>query len=141
MATFLNVEVLLMIFAQAALSAPHRARSVLTPSHPLKPRYDCLRISESLVLDHQALHLLLQRPDLSHKVTGLVGGDARCNHVATNTAAASQRHLARNVNVRHVLVFAKKREVENDCQRRSVCNCVSPYTSASRELGAAYLLR
>jgi len=71
-------------------------------------------------LDHEALDLVLEGADLAHEVGGLVGRDAAADDSAADTAGAAKSHLAGNVNVGSVLVLAKKRQVEENGQRRSV---------------------
>jgi len=40
-------------------------------------------------LDHQALDLVLQRPDLTHQITRLVGRDAAADDRTADTARAA----------------------------------------------------
>lgn len=70
--------------------------------------------------DHQPLHVILQRLDLAHQVAGLVRRDACRYNGPTHSARSSQRNLAGDVNVGHVLIFREQREVEEDCQRRRI---------------------
>lgn len=56
-------------------------------------------------LDHQSLNLELDRSDLSSQVTRFVRRDAARDHGARHSAGASERSLARDIDVRDVLVF------------------------------------
>lgn len=76
--------------------------------------------SSSYSLDHKSLDLVLESTDLAHKVGSLVSGDGSSNNSAANTTSTAQSHLGRNVNVRDVLVFAEKRDVEQDGERGGV---------------------
>lgn len=93
----------------------------------------------SNALDHESLHLVFQTPDLVHEIAGFVRGDARCNHGSADTASTAQSCLARNVYIWNVLwhklvlnlervdirrepdlVFAEKREMQEDGERGSI---------------------
>ncbi len=63
----------------------------------------CMCASDSISLDHESLDLVLQAPDLVHKITRFVRGDARCNNGSANTTSPAKCCLARNVHIRDVL--------------------------------------
>lgn len=65
-------------------------------------------------LDHQPLNLVLQRPNLAHQVTSLVRRDRARDDRPADTASATERHLARNVHIRGILVLAQERQVQED---------------------------
>lgn len=71
-------------------------------------------------LDHESLDLVLDGPDLAHEVTGLVGGDAGCDHGAGHTSRTTQRKLAGHVDVGHVLVLSQEGQMEQDGERGGV---------------------
>lgn len=87
--------------------------------HPQYPFHSNRKSSFSL--DHQALHLDLDSPDLRRKITGLVGGNAGGNNRARNTGGTAEGQLAGDVDIRNVLVLAKERQVQNDGERGGVC--------------------
>lgn len=47
-----------------------------------------------LPLDHQSLDLILKGADLVHEIGSLVGGDGSADDGASNTAGATESHLA-----------------------------------------------
>ena len=57
---------------------------------------------------------------LFRSITGLVGSNAGRDHGTADTAGPSQRHLARHIDVRHVLVLGEEREMQEDGERRRV---------------------
>lgn len=59
-------------------------------------------------LDHEALHLVLQRPDLAHEIARFVRSNTARDHGPTDAACATERHLARHVDIRCILVLAKQ---------------------------------
>ena len=65
-------------------------------------------------LDLQTLDLVLESADLAHQVGRLVGGDRAGDDGAGDTAGATESHLGGDVDVWHVLVLAKKRQVEKN---------------------------
>jgi hypothetical protein len=67
-------------------------------------------------LDHQSLNLVFDGPDLSHEITGLVGGDAGRNHRTRDTGCTAQSELAGDENIRDILVLAEKGDVQKDSQ-------------------------
>lgn len=50
-------------------------------------------------LDHEPLHLVLERADLAHQVTGLVGRNAAADDRAADTASAAESHLGGDVDL------------------------------------------
>ena len=69
------------------------------PPHPHK------ELNREQSSDHQSLHVILQRLDLAHQVAGLVRRDARRYHRTTHSTRPSQRDLAGDVNVGHILIL------------------------------------
>jgi hypothetical protein len=67
-------------------------------------------------LDGKSLDLLLESLDLARKLGQLVGADAGGNNGAAHTTSTSEQSLARDVDVRDALVFADKRDVEDDSE-------------------------
>lgn len=68
------------------------------------------------ILDHESLNLVLDGSDLSHKITGLVGGDAGSNHGARHAGRAAQGKLAGDEHVGSVLVLGKQGQMKEDSQ-------------------------
>ena len=50
-------------------------------------------------LDHESFHLILQRPNLAHKIARLVGGDAARYDGSAHAACTTQGHLGWNVDL------------------------------------------
>ena len=68
------------------------------------------------ILDHKSLNLVLDGSDLSHEITGLVGGDAGSDHGARDTGGATQSKLAGDEDVGGVLVLGEQGQVKKDGQ-------------------------
>lgn len=75
-----------------------------------------LHESQTSILDHQALNLVLQVADGGSQVGSLVGGDAAGDDGAGNTGSTAESHLAGDVDVGDVLVLAQQGQVQNDGQ-------------------------
>lgn len=71
-------------------------------------------------LDHEPLNLVLDGPDLSHEVASLVGGDASSDHRTRDTGRPAQSKLAGHEDIRSILVFTKKGDVQKDSERIGV---------------------
>ena len=57
-----------------------------------------------VTLDHETLYLVLERPDLAHQLTGLIGRDRHADDSTGNTTGTSQSSFTRDVAVRHILI-------------------------------------
>jgi hypothetical protein len=73
-----------------------------------------------LRLDLETLDLVLEGPDLAHEVRGFVGRDGAGDDGPGDTTCAAQSHLGGNVDVGHVLVFAKEGKMQKNRQRGGV---------------------
>lgn len=92
------------------------------PGHTPGPRHEANRLKHppKRNLNHQPLDLVFQAPNLSHQLAPLVGGDAGSDDGSADAACSPQRRLAGHIDVRHVLVFAQERQVQQDGQGRRV---------------------
>ena len=106
---------------------PSQASAILSlrkPSSIEKPdsnSYSLARIAVLQIhLDLEAFDLVLEGADLAHEVGSLVGGDASSDDGPGDTASAAESHLGGDVDVGNVLVFAEKRQVEEDSERGGV---------------------
>jgi hypothetical protein len=66
--------------------------------------------------------------DLALELAGLVGGDRGGDDRARDTAGTAEGRLARDKDVRDVLVLAEEREVEQDLDRLGVCESNEQFT-------------
>lgn len=71
-------------------------------------------------LDQQLLDLSLESQNLRLEVRSFVSGDRASNNGAGNTAGTTKSSLGGNKDVRHVLVFAQKRQVKKNFNGLSV---------------------
>merc|ERR1719402_1959201 len=71
-------------------------------------------------LEQQLLNLLLDGVDLRLDLAALVLGDAGRDDGTRDAAGPAQRLLGPNEHVRHVLVLAEQRDVEQDLQGLAV---------------------
>lgn len=71
-------------------------------------------------LDHETLNLVLDGADLAHKVTSLVGSDTGGDHRTGDTGGPTQGELAGDIDIRHILVLSKERQVKENGQGRGV---------------------
>jgi hypothetical protein len=72
------------------------------------------------LLDHKTFNTILEFADLRHEVAGLVGGDGSSDDGAGDTTCATKGSLAGDIDVGDVLVFGEQRQMQQDCQRRSI---------------------
>ena len=75
-------------------------------------RYD----SPPTCLDYQSLNLILERTNLALQLARLITRDAGRDDCPGDARGTTERCLGRDPDVRHVLVFAQEREMEEDCQ-------------------------
>jgi len=71
-------------------------------------------------LNQQSLNLILDGPNLALQLGGLVRGDTGGDNATADTTSAAKRDLGRNKNVGDVLIFTKKRQVEENLDGLSV---------------------
>lgn len=71
-------------------------------------------------LDQQLLDLSLESQNLRLEVRSFVSGDRASNNGTGNTAGTTKSSLGGNKDVRHVLVFAQKRQVKKNFNGLSV---------------------
>lgn len=58
-------------------------------------------------LDHQSLHLILQRSDLRHQLRSLIRSYASTDHSPTDSTSSAQRAFRRNVDVGNVFILTQ----------------------------------
>ena len=98
--------------------APHSVlkRSLSTWTLKKKP----LWFHSLFNLDQQLLDLSLESQNLRLEVRSFVSGDRASNNGTGNTAGTTKSSLGGNKDVRHVLVFAQKRQVKKNFNGLSV---------------------
>lgn len=105
--------------------------------YPKACKFPSYSLTHQMRLDLEPLNLILKGANLAHKVRGLIGGDGAGNNGTGDTASTAKSHLRRtgvgqytarigrqsrnlHVDVRNVLVLAKKRQVKEDSQRAGI---------------------
>ena len=71
-------------------------------------------------LDQQSLDLILDSPDLALQFGGLVRSDRGGDDGAAGAASTAKRNLGGHKHVRHVLVLAEQRQMQQDLERLRV---------------------
>jgi hypothetical protein len=73
--------------------------------------------SQKYNLDQQLFDLVLDGEDLRLEVGGFVSGDGSGDHRAADTTSTAQSGLGGYKHIRHVLIFAQQRKMQQDFKR------------------------
>lgn len=94
----------------------HCAPSILRFTAPILMSHLFL----TYLLNHETFHLVLEGADLAHEIRSFVRGDAAADHSSRDTTGAAQSHFRGHVDVWCVFIFAEKRKMEENRERRSI---------------------